>query len=122
MKKILIVEDDEPQQILYETELSELGYRVIIAGNGDEAVSLVRAENPDLIILDLMIPKKHGLEALREFLTINPNIPVIIHTAYSHYKDDFMSWAAEEYVVKSSDLGELKKAIQRVLARKVREE
>ncbi len=122
MKKILIVEDDEPQQILYETELLELGYRVIIAGNGDEAVSLVRAENPDLIILDLMIPKKHGLEALREFLTINPNIPVIIHTAYSHYKDDFMSWAAEEYVVKSSDLGELKKAIQRVLARKVREE
>ncbi|NOX36423.1 MAG: response regulator [Calditrichaeota bacterium] len=122
MKKILIVEDDEPQQILYETELTELGYQVIIAGNGDEAITQVKEHQPDLIILDLMIPKKHGLEALREFLTINPNIPVIIHTAYSHYKDDFMSWAAEEYVVKSSDLTELKKAIQRVLSRKVREE
>ena len=57
----------------------------------------------------------HGLDALRKLLSINPNIPVIIHTAYSHYKDNFMSWAAEEYVVKSSDLTELKNAIKRVL-------
>ncbi len=121
MRKILIVEDDEPQQILYETELTELGYQVIIAGNGEDAITQVKHHQPDLIILDLMIPGKHGLEALREFLSINPNIPVIIHTAYSHYKDDFMSWAAEEYVVKSSDLTELKKAIQRVLSRKVQE-
>ena len=118
MIRILVVEDDAAQQILYDTELSEEGYEVVLAPDGETAIQKVKEAQPDVVILDLMIPKKHGLEALREFLSYNPNLPVIIHTAYSHYKDDFMSWAAEEYVVKSSDLSELKRAITRVLARR----
>ncbi|MCB0293835.1 MAG: response regulator, partial [Calditrichaeota bacterium] len=84
--------------------------------DGVEAIDMVRKEKPDLVILDLMMPNMHGLDSLRKVLSINPNIPVIIHTAYSHYKDNFMSWAAEEYIVKSADLSELKGAIKRVLA------
>jgi len=118
MKKILVVEDEEPQQLLYETEISEMGYTVVLARDGDEAVQKVKAEQPDLVILDLMMPKKHGLDALRELLDAQPNIPVIINTAYTHYKENFMSWAAEEYVVKSSDLTDLKDAIKRVLGKK----
>ncbi len=118
MKTILIVEDEPAQQLLYETEFQEMGFRTVIARDGQEAIDKVREVHPDVVILDLMLPRKHGLDALREVLAADPNLPVIIHTAYSHYKDDFMSWAAEEYVVKSSDLGELKKAVERVLARR----
>ncbi len=118
MKTILIVEDEPAQQLLYETEFQELGYRTIIARDGEEAIHKVKDEKPDVVILDLMLPRKHGLDALREVLAANPNLPVIIHTAYSHYKDDFMSWAAEEYVVKSSDLSALIKAVERVLNRR----
>jgi DNA-binding response OmpR family regulator len=116
MAKILIVEDEEPQRMLYETEISEMGHKVILARDGAEAMEVARGQKPDVVILDLMIPKIHGLEALKKILGNDPNVPVIIHTAYNHYKDDFMSWAAEEYIVKSSDLSELKNAIKRVLS------
>ena len=116
MSKILIVEDEAAQRLLYETEIVDLGHEVVLAADGVEAIDMVRKEKPDLVILDLMMPNMHGLDSLRKVLSINPNIPVIIHTAYSHYKDNFMSWAAEEYIVKSADLSELKGAIKRVLA------
>ncbi|MCB0264434.1 MAG: response regulator [Calditrichaeota bacterium] len=115
MSKVLIVEDEVAQRMLYEAEISEMGFQVVLAKDGVEAVEKLREHQPDAIILDLMMPNMHGLDAMRKLLSINPNIPVIIHTAYSHYKDNFMSWAAEEYVVKSSDLTELKSALRRVL-------
>lgn len=116
MAKVLIVEDEGAQRMLYEAEIADMGHQVILAKDGVEAVEMVRKQKPELVILDLMMPRMHGLEALKKVLGMNPNMPVIIHTAYSHYKDDFMSWAAEEYIVKSSDLSELKNAIKRVLA------
>ncbi len=119
MARVLIVEDEEAQRLLYEAEISELGHEVILASDGVEAVDKVREYKPDAVILDLMMPNMHGLDALRKVLSIKPTIPVIIHTAYSHYRENFMSWAAEEYIVKSSDLSELKKAVKRVLAPQV---
>ncbi len=116
MAKVLIVEDEAAQRILYETEIADMGHEVVLAQDGVEAVDKFREEKPDAVILDLMMPNMHGLDALRKLLSLNPTVPVIIHTAYTHYKDNFMSWAAEEYVVKSSDLTELKNAIRRVLS------
>lgn len=116
MKKVLIVEDDAAQRVLYEMEISDMGYDVILARDGLEAVEKITSEKPDVVILDLMLPNMHGLEALRKMLGINACLPVIINSAYSHYKDNFMSWAAEEYVVKSADLSMLKSAIKRVLS------
>ncbi len=115
MKKILIVEDDASQQLLYQEEIQELGYEVLLAGNGEEALKIARENRPDLVILDIKLPGMSGLDALREILMEDPRIPVIIHTAYTHYRDDFKSWAAEEYIVKSADLTQLKNAIQRIL-------
>ncbi len=115
MKKILIVEDDEAQRLLYETEIGDLGFAVALARDGVEAVEKVKSEVPDLVVLDLMMPRKHGLDALREILSSDPTTPVIINTAYTHYKEEFISWAAEQYVVKSSDMTELKNAIRRIL-------
>jgi len=115
MKKILIVEDEKAQQILYEEELSEMGYSLQIASNGEEALQMARSERPDLVILDIKMPGISGLDVLQDLLNDEPRIPVIINTAYTHYKDDFMSWAADEYIVKSSDLTELKNAVRKIL-------
>ena len=59
-----------------------------------------------------------GLEAIGKIIEINKDIPIIINSAYSTYKDDFMSWAADAYVVKSYDLDSLKSTIRDVLGKK----
>lgn len=115
MKNILIVEDDEPQRILYKEEFSGMGYKVQLAVNGEEALHLANAERPDLVILDIKMPGISGLDVLQELLKDGPKIPIIINSAYSHYKDHFMSWAADAYIVKSSDLTELKNEVVRIL-------
>ncbi len=115
MERILVVEDDPVQRLLYEVELGEEGYDVVLARDGLEALEQVRNEAPDLIVLDILMPHLHGLDTLRKLVALHPNLPVIIHSAYSHYKDDHSSWVAEEYVVKSSDLSGLKNAIKRAL-------
>ncbi|MFZ0389291.1 MAG: response regulator [Calditrichia bacterium] len=116
MKNILIVEDDQSQQMLYKEEFSDLGYEIRLASNGAEALGKVQQLRPDLVIMDIRMPGMSGLETLRKMLNDDPNVPIIINSAYSHYKDDFMSWAAEAYVVKSADLTELKNAVKKVLS------
>jgi len=79
-KKILIVEDDEHILRIYELKFAKEGYTTSIVTSGDEAVGKIIAEKPDLIILDLMIPRKDGFEILEE-LKNNPEtmaIPVLV--------------------------------------------
>ncbi|MCA9732691.1 response regulator [candidate division KSB1 bacterium] len=115
MKKILIVDDDRFLRILYEMELSAMGYKVLFAESGVEAIEKVRKENPNAVVLDLVLPDMSGLDVLQGILSINSHLPVIINSAYTHYKENFMCWAAEDFVVKSSDLSDLKYALERVL-------
>jgi len=112
---ILIVEDDANQRELYRQELEEEGYKVRLAADGKEAVDIVNNEHIDLVVLDISMPVMDGIEALGRMLSRNNRLPVIIHTAYAHYKDNFMTWVAEHYVIKSSDLTELKERIREVL-------
>jgi CheY-like chemotaxis protein len=116
MVTILIVEDERAQRILYKEEISDLGHRVILARDGNDALRKMETRQPDLIILDIMMPGMNGLETLQKKLESCPAIPVIIHSAYSHFETDPRSWSAEEYVVKSSDLTHLKNAIKRALS------
>ena len=115
MKTILVVEDDKNQLLLYEQELSYEGYNIITAKDGLEAIKKVKEQLPDLIVLDINMPKMDGIEAMGKILSEHKKIPVIINTAYSSYKDDFMSWSANAYVIKSSDLKELKDKIKEVI-------
>lgn len=116
MTTILLVEDDKNQRLLYEQELRHEGYEVVTASNGKEALEKVQEKLPDIVIMDINMPKMDGIEAMGKILSKNKEIPVIINTAYSKYKDSFMSWAADAYIVKSSDLSELKDKIKEVLA------
>lgn len=115
MFKILIVEDDPAQRMLFEMEISEMGFTTIIARDGVEAIDEFHRNQPDLVILDLQLPHQDGLIALRNLLSVNPTIPVIIHTAYTRYKHTDLSWAAEAYIIKSSNLEELKNTVKRIL-------
>lgn len=116
-KTLLIVEDDKNQRLLLEEELTSEGYSVLSVANGQEALAAVSKQMPDLAILDIAMPEMDGLELLGRLLSINHSLPVVIHTAYGSYKDSFMSWAADAYIVKKSDLTELKDTIRVVLAR-----
>jgi len=117
MPAILIVEDDKNQQLLLSEELAEEGYTILTASSGHEALETVSRTMPDLVILDLAMPGMDGLELLGKLLGINNRLPVIIHTAYSSYQDNFMSWAADAYVIKQSDLGELKETVRSILSK-----
>ena len=68
-KNILIVEDDEALATLYKTELELKGYKVALIRNGIEAFSAIKKEKPDLVLLDIMLPGKNGLEILEEIRT-----------------------------------------------------
>lgn len=99
--------------MLYKAELEDEGYEVITANSGREAIELFEAHKPDIVTLDIMMPDMDGIQVLRQLKQKNPNIPVIMLTAYD-YRDDFSIWASDAYVVKSSDLGPLKETIREI--------
>ena len=115
MKTILVVDDDEAIRTLLQEELEDEGYTVLIATNARDALKMVASEALDLVILDIRMPGMDGLEALPRILGIKEGLPVIMNTAYSQYQDSFMSWAADAYVVKSSDLTELKQKVKELV-------
>ena len=117
-EKILLIDDEENILMLYQQELLEEGYQVLTAQNAREGIDKIKVELFDLVVMDIRMPAMDGLEALGRILGLKKDIPVDLNTAYSNYKDDFMSWAADAYVVKSSDLTQLKTTIREVLDKK----
>ena len=118
METLLVVDDEAHQRMLYQEELGDEGYQIVLARNGMEALEKVLEAAPDLIVLDIRMPVMDGLEALGKIIGKERDIHIIIHSAYSSYKDDFMSWAADDFVVKSADLTELKRKIRGLLDKK----
>ena len=116
MTKILVVDDEKNLRTLYQAELSQEGYQVVVALDGQEAVRMLVAERPDLVVLDIRMPGIDGLETMARLLAKDHHLPIVLNTAYSSYRDSFLSWSADAYVIKSSDLTELKTRIRQVLA------
>jgi len=115
MKKILLVDDEEGIQMLYREELEDEGYEVISAYTGEEGMQKFHEESPDLVILDIQMPGMNGIETLRQMKMANPKLPVILSSAYNEYKQDLGAWASDEYVVKSSNINDLKEAVRKHL-------
>ncbi len=115
MKTILVVDDDEAIRTLLQEELMEEGYQVMVATDARDALKKVEKEQLDLVILDVRMPGMDGLEALPRILGLKEGLPVILNTAYSQYQESFMSWAADAYVVKSSDLTQLKAKVKELI-------
>lgn len=115
MKRILVVDDEIHIGELYKIELEDEGYAVTVVNSGNEALTVVDSNPPDLIVLDVQMPGMDGIETLEKLLGKDKGVPIILNTAFSHYKDDFTTWGADAYVVKSSDTSKLKAEIKRLI-------
>ena len=113
MNKILIVEDEKHLLNLYKHELEDEGYKVMPVDNGDDVLDSIKSFKPEVVVLDIRLGKTEGLEVLDQIKSYDMNLPVILNTAYSTYKANFSSWMADDYVVKSPDLTELKFTIKK---------
>jgi DNA-binding response OmpR family regulator len=115
MSTVLIVEDDPSLRLLYEEEFTDEGYRVISASSGEEALEQVGRRRVDAVVLDIRLGGMDGLETMRRILSRRHDVAVVLNSAYAAFKADFISWSADRYVVKSSDLTELKAAVREAL-------
>jgi len=120
MSKLLVVDDEANIRLLYSQEFSDEGYEVVTAATATEAVEQLQAQEIDLVILDIKLRNESGIDLLQRIVKERHDLPVILSSAFSFYKDDFSAWLADAYVVKSSDLQELKSEIKRVLEKKGR--
>jgi len=120
MKKhlILVADDEAPILRLVRTRLQADGYGVISGANGREAVDLAEEHQPDLVILDVMMPVMDGLEAMRE-IRESSTVPIILLTARSGPQDKIsgLDMGADDYVTKPFNPDELSARIAAVLRR-----
>lgn len=118
MEKVLCVDDDLTLLRLYQEELSEEGYEVILAKDGKEAISKLAKEKPQVVVMDIRMPVMDGIETMTLMLGKDRQVQIILNTAYPQYRENFMTWGAAAYVIKSSDLTELKQKIREVLEKR----
>ncbi len=104
-KTILLVEDDSFLAGMYVTKLELEGYRVALASDGEQAVLLAQKEKPQLILLDIIIPKKSGFDVLKEVKAIpaTKDIPVILLTNLGQKEDvkRGLELGATDYLIKA---------------------
>ncbi len=105
-QKIVLVEDDETLAEVLMSELTEAGFKVFPAFDGNEGLKEVKAKKPDLVLLDLILPEKHGFEVLAELKKYpsTKTIPVIILSLLGDDEDikKGLQLGADDYLVKSS--------------------
>jgi len=116
--KILVVDDAPELTHLLKMALSREGYQVEVASNGLEGLRKAYDLQPDLMLLDIMMPTMSGLEMLSRFREFS-DVPVIMLTALGRAKDrvDGLNRGADDYVIKPFDVEELKARIRAVLRR-----
>ena len=120
MRKILLVEDDRFLRRACEASLRQRGYAVTVAVDGEEALRQMRAEVPDLILLDLLMPKITGVEVLRALRAEAPTreVPVLILSNSSREQDveEIRGLGVTDYLVKANlSLQELGDRVARIL-------
>lgn len=118
MSRLLVVDDEANIRLLYSEELADEGYEVVTAASITEATERLQEGSFDLAVLDIKLKNESGIELLQKLVKERHEMPVILCSAFSCYKDDFSAWLADGYVVKSGDLTELKQEIARVLTKK----
>jgi two-component system alkaline phosphatase synthesis response regulator PhoP len=119
MKRILVIED-EPQMLLGLRDNLELeGYDVQTAGDGDEGLAKANSFNPDLVIVDVMLPKKNGFDVCRELRGRSASLPIVMLTARSAETDKVLGLelGADDYVTKPFSITELLARVRAVLRR-----
>ena len=116
MSKILVVDDEKTLRLLYKRDLEQEGHSVVVAQDAGEGMRTLETEFAERVVLDIRMPGIDGLDAMGRILERHPQVPIVLNTAYSSYKENFLSWSADAYVIKSSDTGELRAKVKELLA------
>jgi OmpR family response regulator RpaB len=118
--KILVVDDEATIRRILATRLSMVGYEVVVAADGEEALTQFEAESPDLIVLDVMMPKMNGLQVCQTLRQIT-GVPIIMLTALGEVSDRIkgLELGADDYLPKPFSPKELESRIQAILRRTV---
>ena len=119
-QKILVVDDEASIRRILETRLKMAGYNVVTAEDGEEAVELFNKTNPDIVILDVMMPKMDGYGVTREIRRVS-DVPIIILTALGDVSERItgLELGADDYVIKPFSPKELEARVKAVLRRTV---
>ena len=117
MEKILVVEDKESMAQMLRETLELDGYEVVIAKDGAEGIGVIRESKVDLVLTDLRLPKKDGIEVLKASKDENPLIPVIVMTAFGSVETavNAMKLGAYDFITKPLDTDHLRLLIERSL-------
>lgn len=119
MAKILIAEDSATAVELLKRALSPLGHTLIVASDGQDAEQIIRKEQPDLVILDIIMPKMNGFQLCRTLRSdpAHQNMPIIVITSMDRESDRYwgMKQGASEYLVKPVDPSTLVQKVQNYL-------
>ena len=115
MKNVLVIDDDEKICWAFEQFLTDEGYRPIIANNAEEGLRKIRSEAPDFVLLDVRLPGMSGLDALTQIKALQPDIIVIVMTAYDNVETTIqaMQLQAFDFIPKPIDLDQVKAIIDR---------
>jgi two-component system NtrC family response regulator len=118
---ILLVDDEESILTSIKSFLSRRGHTLLTATDGEEGIEIVRDNAIDLVLTDYRMPKKNGLEVLKEVKKINPNIDVVVITAFGNLDDavGIMKNGAYDYLTKPIDLDELENLINRISEKRI---
>ena len=115
--KLLVADDEKNLRTLYQLELEDEVYEVETAANAAEVLDKLDQRDYDVIVLDIQMPGMSGIDLLQKIMARDKRQPVILNTAYPSHRDNFMTWPADAYIVKSADTTELKQAIRKVLVK-----
>lgn len=118
MKTVLLAEDNEDMVELTKLVLAESGYELVTASDGEEAVRMSLEQKPDLILMDIRIPKMNGFTATRELRSNGFDKPIVILTGSEKQedRDQAMEAGCNDYILKTMDMKEVKDVLDRYLA------
>ena len=115
MASVLLIEDHPNQRLLYQMKLEDWGHQVQAPESVQEALTTIRENPPDLVVLDSHLSDYREIGALPTIKEIAPELPVIIYTGESLFGDDYRYFLADACLTKSSDVGPLLKTVDKLL-------
>jgi DNA-binding response OmpR family regulator len=118
MSRILVVDNEPNLRLIYREVLSDGGYEVLEAESAKDTFDILKREPIDLVVLDIKLRSESGLDVLQRIANEFSSLPVILCSAYVSFQNDYTSWLADSYIVKSSNPEELLNEVNKVLSKK----
>ncbi len=119
MTKILFADNDPHIRFLFQEELREEGYEVVVAGSARETIEMMETANPDLVVLELLLPDMSGMETLRIIKGTRREIPVVFYSTYT-LPASTATLEADGLVLKTHDTKDLKETVRCVMKKRHR--